>query len=204
MTSSRPAPTKSNLLALRRQLAFALEGFELLDQKRQTLALELVRRAERLQRAEEEADRRLAPARDALRTAVLDSGSAALDRAAVGVAPAHEIALAARRFMGLSLPTVELRLDPPAPAFGVAGTSPAADLARRRFSEALPALAAVAELQTAVLRLGRELRRAQRRCNALTKIVIPACRQAVHDVAGTLEEREREFFVSRRFAGRTR
>jgi V/A-type H+-transporting ATPase subunit D len=203
---SAPAvtPTKSHLLELRRQLAFALEGFELLDQKRQTLALELVRRAELLRQAEEDVARRLAPAEAALREATLDAGTAALDRAALGATPAHEVVLSAQRFMGLPLPLVRVELRPLRPAFGPTGTSPAADLARRGFAEILPALGALAERQTAVLRLSRELRRAQRRCNALTRIVIPQCRRAIHDIAGTLEEREREFFVSRRFAGRTR
>jgi len=68
-------------------------------------------------------------------------------------------------------------------------------LAARRFTEALPVLSELAELQTAVLRLSRELRKTQRRCNSLSKIVIPNCRETIGYVAGTLEERERESFA---------
>lgn len=199
--TSAPAvtPTKSHLLELRRQLAFALEGFELLDQKRQTLALELVRRAQLLAQAEAEAARLLASAQEALREATLDGGTEALERAALGARPAHDVSLSAQRFLGLRLPSASVEAQPLQPAFGLVGTSPAADLARRRFAEVLPALAPLAERQTAVVRLSRELRKTQRRCNALTKIVIPRCQRAIHDIAGTLEEREREFFVNRRF-----
>jgi V/A-type H+/Na+-transporting ATPase subunit D len=204
MTTLKLTPTRSNLLDLRRHLGFALEGFELLDQKRQILALELVRRIERLRRVEQDVAEGLRRAHQALGEASLDSGSAALERAALGVMPGHEVSPSEQRLMGISLPTLEVRQGPPA-FLGLAGTSPAADLAQRRFSEVLPSLGDLAEAQTAVLRIGRELRRAQRRCNALTKIVVPEHRKAIHYVAGALEEREREAFMDRqRRSGRAR
>ena len=66
------------------------------------------------------------------------------------------------------------------------------DLAQRRFAELLPLLAELAELQNAVLRLARELRKTQRRFNALSKIFIPSYRETITYISGTLEERERE------------
>lgn len=198
MTSPRTTPTKSNLLELRRQLAFALEGFELLDQKRQILTLELVSRLERLRQAEQRITEALARAHRALRGATLDSGSEALDRVALGVAVDHQVSLSQERLMGLHLPLVKVRVEPPGVRFGFAGTSPGVDLARLRFAEVVPLLAELAQLQNAVLRLARELRRTQRRCNALTKIFIPECQEAIHYVAGALEERERESFMDRK------
>ncbi len=195
----KATPTRSNLLELRRQLRFALEGFELLDQKRQILALELVRRIERLRQAEREVAQRLALAHEALREASLSSGSAALDRVTLGVPTDHEVRLSEQHLMGLHIPKVNLQAGEAQIRFGFAGTSPGADLARRRFAEVLPLLANLAELQNAVLLLGRELRRAQRRCNALTKILIPEHRRAIHHVAGALEEREREEFMNRKW-----
>ena len=56
----------------------------------------------------------------------------------------------------------------------------------------LPLLAELAELQNAVLRLAREVRKTQRRCNALSKVFIPTYRDTIGYIAGTLEERERE------------
>ena len=46
------SPTKSSLLALRRQLAFAREGYDLLEQKRQILIFELMGRLKRARAAE--------------------------------------------------------------------------------------------------------------------------------------------------------
>jgi V/A-type H+-transporting ATPase subunit D len=196
------APTKSNLLNLRKQLAFALEGFELLDQKRQILTLELMGRLVRLREAERRMTGALGPAHLALREATLDSGSETLDRTALGVPADHEVSLSEERLMGLHLPRVTLRLVPPGARFGFGGTSPNVELAQRRFGEVLPLLAELAELQNAVLHLGRELRKTQRRCNALTKVLIPGCQGAIHYITGALEERERESFMDRKLRSR--
>ena len=64
-----------------------------------------------------------------------------------------------------------------------------------RFIEALALLAELAELENAVMRLARELRKTQRRCNALSKIFMPDYRETIGYIMGALEERERESFV---------
>ena len=60
------------------------------------------------------------------------------------------------------------------------------------YDEVLPLLAELAELENAVIRLARELRKTQRRCNALSKIFIPAHQETITYITGSLEERERE------------
>jgi V/A-type H+-transporting ATPase subunit D len=69
------------------------------------------------------------------------------------------------------------------------------DRAKRYFVEVLPLLAELAELETECLRHGTELRKTQRRCNALSKIFIPDYRETITYIVGALEERERESFV---------
>ena len=186
------APTKSNLLAIKRQLAFAEEGYDLLEQKRQILILELMNRLGRIRAVEQRAAETFQRAFAALREASLDIGTAALDRAALGVRMSRQLKLADQHLMGMKIPRVTLETEPVSVPFGVSGTSANTDVARRRFVEALPLLAELAELENAVLRLARELRKTQRRCNALSRIFIPAYRETVAYIAGTLEERERE------------
>ena len=188
-------PTRTALLALRRQLAFAEEGYSLLDRKRELLLLELAEYRRRAVLSRRGLEERLAAAFSALREAVLDAGSAAVDRAALGARGAAEVTTSWRRLMGLRLPESGASPGPERPAFGPGGTPAAADEARRLFLRALPLLAEAAALDTAVLRLSRELSRTQRRCNALSKRVIPDCRQTISFLAASLEEREREYFV---------
>jgi V/A-type H+-transporting ATPase subunit D len=186
------APTKSNFLSMKRQLAFAEEGYDLLEQKRQILIFEMMSRLARANELERKVAEPLRRARAALHEATLDIGSAALDRAALGAKRDAELKLAGQHLMGLTVPRVTFRADPPGVPFGVSGTSANTDLARRRFVELLPLLAELAELQNAVMKLARELRKTQRRCNALSKIFIPSYRETITYISGTLEERERE------------
>jgi V/A-type H+/Na+-transporting ATPase subunit D len=189
------APTKSNLLALKRQLAFAEEGYDLLEQKRQILVSELMRRLARVRDAQSEAAEVLRLAFDALSEAQLDAGSEAIDRASLGVRMDHEVELSGQHLMGMKIPRVTVRTEPVSVQFGVGGTSANADIAMRRFVEVLPLLAELAELENAVMRLALELRKTQRRCNALSKIFMPNYRETIGYITGALEERERESFV---------
>jgi V/A-type H+-transporting ATPase subunit D len=189
------APTKSNLLALKRQLAFAEEGYDLLEQKRQILIFELMSRLSRARNAEQSAAEALRHAFTALHEAQLEVGSEALDRASLAVRMDHQVDVSDQRLMGMEIPHVTVRLDQVTVQFGVGGTSANTDIAMSRFVEVLPLLAELAELENAVMRLARELRKTQRRCNALSKIFMPDYRETISYITGALEEREREAFV---------
>lgn len=188
-------PTKSNLLALKRRLAFAEEGYDLLDQKRQILIFELMSRLDRARTVERRMTEAMGQAHAALREALLEAGSEGLDQAAFGVRMRHQVDLASQPLMGLRVPRVQAQVEPSGVQFGCGNTSASTDLAMQRFVQALPLLAELAELENSVIRLARELRKTQRRCNALSKIMIPAHQQTIAYIAGSLEERERESFI---------
>lgn len=189
------APTKSNYLSLRQQLAFASEGYDLLEQKRQILTFELMSRVGRAEQLQEQVADAMKGAFGALREALLDIGSQGLDRAIVAISLQHKVELSSQRLMGINLPRTTGQIAPVTAQFGVSGTSANTDTAMRRFVELLPLLVQLAELENAVLNLARELRKTQRRCNALSKILIPNLKETICYIGETLEERDRESFV---------
>ncbi len=189
------APTKSNLLTLQRQLAFAEEGYDLLEQKRQILIFELMSRLDRAREAEQGTREALKKAFAALREALLDAGSEVLDKASIAVKMDHQINITDQHLMGMKIPKITVNTEPVSVQFGIGGTSANTDQAMSRFIEVLPLLAGLAELSNAVIRLARELRKTQRRCNALSKIFMPGYRETIGYIIGALEERERESFV---------
>jgi V/A-type H+/Na+-transporting ATPase subunit D len=195
MAKLNVAPTKSNLLNLERQLDFAQEGYDLLEQKRQILIFELMSRLNRAEEAERRVAEALRQAFEALQEATLDIGSEAIDRVTLGVAMKHDIEMTDDRLMGMGVPKVSVRAERMGVRFGVSGTSSNTDIAMSKFVDVLPLLADLAELENAVMRLARELRRTQRRTNALSKIFIPQYRETIDYITGSLEERERESLI---------
>jgi len=188
-------PTRSQWIELRKNLVFAQEGYELLDQKRTVLTMELLGRLDAVRRTERDLDPLLARAFAALRDTTLDLGSAALERHGRSVVGRPEIKVSARPVMGLLVPVLEITGHKPVPQFGVLDTPARLDDAVKLFEEALVLVARLAELQNLVIRLARELRKTQRRVNALEKIFIPAYRETITYIADSLEERERESTV---------
>jgi V/A-type H+-transporting ATPase subunit D len=130
-----------------------------------------------------------------LREALLDIGSEALDRASLGVRSGQEAEVGSELLMGLHLPHARTQAREPGTPFGITGTSANADRAMLLFVEVLGLLPELAECQTAIIRLARELRRTQRRCNALSKLLIPAHHETITYITSSLEERERESFT---------
>lgn len=188
-------PTKSKLLELSHSLGFAREGYDLLEQKRQILVLELMSRLEASRRAQEEVDRAMAAAFEALREDVLRSGTEALARETLGIRREHNVQVRSRAIMGIALPAIHAEHEPPRPAFGVASGSALSDEVMQRFTAALDAIARLTEVENCVLRLATEVRRTQRRVNALDKIFIPDYTATIQYIEDVLDEREREHLV---------
>jgi V/A-type H+-transporting ATPase subunit D len=191
-------PTRSSALAITRELDFALEGYDLLEQKRQILVLELMQHVEAAKREQAEVDELLAAAHTALREAAARVGSRALGREALAVPVSQAVSVSDYRVMGISVPQVTAEHAEPGPTFGFADGTMKSDEVMATFSRALEAISRLAQTQNAVFRLARELRKTQRRCNALEKIFIPDRRETLDHIEALLEERERESFVIKR------
>jgi len=188
-------PTRSSLLEISRNLEFAREGSDLLEQKRQILVIELMSRIESARRLQQQVDEKMSAAYSALRQAVLRAGSQALASASLAVMLQHKLNLQSRPLMGIRIPVIETEHEKPGLELGVAGTPAMADEVLRKFNDALETIGQLAEVQTVVFRVARELRKTQRRVNALEKIFLPDYEETLEFIVDSLEERERESFI---------
>ena len=87
------APTRSNLIRVKKDLSFAREGHEILDRKREVLTSELVRVAHEAEVVQNEVWALLASAYAALRTARLTLGSDRVEWAALAANKSVEVSL---------------------------------------------------------------------------------------------------------------
>ena len=188
------APTRTNLLKVKDDLGFANEGYELLEQKREILVMELKRFTARAIEAQRKADEELAKAFTALKEAQVASSVSSVSSAARAVNIQPLITLRERRVMGVAIPAATLDLKDNAPYYGPTLTSVWTDEAVARFKNALAAVATLAESRIAVIRLAREIQKTIRRVNALEKIFIPDYRETMKYIQDSLEESDREAF----------
>jgi V/A-type H+-transporting ATPase subunit D len=188
------APTKTNLMRIRRDLGFAREGWELLDQKRKILVVELMGLIDRAVEAQEEVEAKLAEAFGALDQAVLRMGRREVNLIAVGMNIKSDISFSQKRVMGVSLPRVRVKLEDRSPYFAAAESSIWIDEAIKKFREVLELLGNLAEARISLVRLSREVAKTIRRVNALEKIFIPDYEETLKYIEMALEESEREAF----------
>lgn len=186
------APTRSNLIRVKKDLQFAREGYEILDRKREVLTSELVRVAHEADVLQKEVWKILEGAYRALEKAELTLGSDHVEWAALAANKTVDVHLKLRGIMGVAIPVIEARGEPEKMLYSPSGTNAALDEATAAFREVLIKIPQLSMLMTTVWRLAGELRKTQRRVNALQHIFIPAYEETVIFIVSSLEERERE------------
>src|SRR4030042_805020 len=189
------APTKTNLLRLRNDLNFARQGYELLDQKRNILIIELLAMVDQTTDYQGRVENALAKAYQALEEAVLDMGKLKVQYLTGAVNISTDIVIHSRRVMGVSLPVVETEFREHPPYYSPMGTSFWIDSSINFFKEALSLLGRLSELKISVLRLANEVKKTIRKVNALEKIAVPDLQETVSFIESRLEENERDMFI---------
>lgn len=189
------APTKSNLMKCKDELKFAKLGYDLLDQKRNILILELMNLVEKAEVSRKNLDAVFALAYQALEDAVLKIGKLKLFSASAAINISSSIRIQSRKVMGVSLPIVNTDFKESSPYFSFTDTPYHVDEAIVHFKKVLQSLGEFAELKISITRLAKEVKKTIRKVNALEKIVIPDLQESVIHITNRLEEAERENLI---------
>ena len=184
------APTKNNLLALKRQAVMLEEGHSLLERKRELLTRLVYQRIGNYRDLRKRARNAIREAWHWLAIAHMRMGSHALQQAAIGTGTALKVDILPRRALGVEYPAVDAELLPLKPV-GLLGTDVSFDKVRASLAETAVALAQLAEAKIALERLMNEQRKAQKRVNALRYNIIPRYQATIRYIESVLEEEER-------------
>ena len=189
------APTKTSLLKLRNDLKFAQQGYELLDQKRNILIIELLALVDQAADFQARVENMLTKAYKAMEETVFDMGKLKVQYLTGAVHITTDITIRTRRVMGVSLPVIETKFKEHSPYYSPMGTSFWIDSSLYFFKEVLKLLGKLSELKISVLRLANEVKKTIRKVNALEKIAIPDLKETVHYIESRLEENERDMVI---------
>lgn len=184
------APTKSNLLDLKRQLVLLEEGHALLERKRELLTRLVYQRIGRYRQLRTDSHLAIREAWRWQAIVQMRMGSHALQQAALGTDRALQVDIVPRRALGVPYPSVQARRLPLNPV-GLLGTDPSLDKARATLADTAVKLAQFCEVKIVLSRLIREQRKAQKRVNALRYNIVPRYRETLRYIEAALEEEER-------------
>lgn len=185
-------PTRSNLIRVKQDLQFAREGYEILNRKREVLTSELIRVAHDAEELQQKVWKLLATAYLALDKAQLREGREHVEWAALAVSKSVDVQLKYRHIMGVPIPVVDAHNSIRDLLYSPGDTTATLDEASETFIEVLKFIPELSMLTSTVWRLANELRKTQRRVNALQYIFIPQYEETVIFIQSSIEERERE------------
>lgn len=189
------APTRSNLIKLKDELKFAELGYELLDQKRNILVIELLNLVDQAVEYESQVNNSLKAAYQALNDSVMTMGKLKVGNLTGAINIENEIKIKERRVMGVKLPVVDTAYTDNGPYFSPLDTSFLVEEAIEEFKLALKQMGRLAELKVSIMRLALEVKKTIRKVNALEKIAIPDLKESLEFTVSRLEEAERENFI---------
>ncbi|MDY6993862.1 MAG: V-type ATP synthase subunit D [Pseudomonadota bacterium] len=183
-------PTKSTVLALKRQVEFLEQGHALLERKKELLTRLVYERLKQYQKLRQQAKEGLTTAYYWLSLTHMRMGRYAMQQSALGLEPPLEIQILPRSSIGVQYPAVTAERKPLQPV-GLMGTDSSFDETRHHFAEMVVLLARLGEAETALWRLLEEQRKTQKRVNALKYNVIPKYKATIQFINSSLEEEER-------------
>jgi V/A-type H+-transporting ATPase subunit D len=198
MAREQIAPTKSNLIKVKERLNTALEGYDLLEQKREILVMELMQKVEQVKMLEKDLDLKVNTAYPSLKRMLVTVGRERADRLSRDIHYKYELTEKRVLAAGMSLLGLEIKLPEAELKYSPANSFAECDELVLEFFGLLKILTELAAVRTIAWRLAREVRKTQRRVNALEKMVIPTARETRAYIESSLEERDRDaFFTSK-------
>ena len=186
------APTKGNLIAAKNTLRLSRQGYEMLDKKRNILIREMMELIEEAKRVEAEIERTFSVAYKALEGANIIMGVNRVQFLASCAKIEDSVDIDLRSVLGVEIPVVTADSSNGRPAYSFGDTSSALDEAMAKFTEVKGMTVRLTEIENAVYRLAMNIKKTQKRANALQNITIPLYESITKEISNSLEEKERE------------
>ena len=199
-------PTKGNLILAKNSLALARQGYELMDKKRNILIREMMDLIDKASDIQSQIDTTFRTAYAALQKANVRLGIHVVDEISHSVPVENSIRIKTRIIMGTEIPLVESDESPSMPTYAYYGTSQALDEAKAAFDKVKQLTIQLSMIENSAYRLATNIKKTQKRANALKNITIPTYEVLTKSIQEALEEKEREEFtrlkVIKRMQGR--
>lgn len=191
----REFPTKGNLMLAKNSLALARQGFDLMDKKRNVLLKELMALIDEAKDIQEQIDTTFTKAYARLQRANIEHGISKVQELAYTVPIEESIRIQTRSIMGTEIPLVRYDEKQNNLTYSFSSTRESIDMAREAFREVKDLTIKLSMVENSAYRLAGNIKKTQKRANALKNITIPMYTELVRNINNALEEKEREEFT---------
>jgi V/A-type H+-transporting ATPase subunit D len=186
-------PTKIELIKLRRRLSLAERIQKIIKDRLSILTLEFLQIARETVGAKEKLLDNFSELYRALSITVGYHGYLALEKELIASERDLGITAGLRNVAGTRIPTFELKeAEGAIRGYNLVDTSPWLDRAAQLSEKCLEAIVVLAELESSLELLGKEINRTKRIVNALEYLVIPSLQATIKYLNMKFEERDRE------------
>jgi V/A-type H+-transporting ATPase subunit D len=196
-------PTHTNLIRTNKTLNLAKSGLDVLERKRDVLIRESRHFRYDAKKTREAVTLALARAFQSLREANVMIGSETVANIALATSLKVDFVLDHRSIMGVTVPIVRFQKEKDIkPDYGFADTSASLDTAFKLLYNLLDSIAQLAEIEGGLFQIENEIKKTQKRVNALKHVFIPMYSATAKQIELVIEEKEREEFVRAKIAKR--
>lgn len=188
-------PNRMEVMRLRKRLVLCRRGHKLLKQKQDELFRilnELIGKAENLR---EETERKLSHAHRVFSMAKALLGDNIVEDAMTFLQVKTGVEIGQKRIMNLRVPELHANVEGNIHNYGFLETSSDLDRAFSLFSQVIPGIVKLCEVETQLAVISEEIEKTRRRVNALEHILIPDLEDTIRKVIMKLEEFERSSTV---------
>ena len=191
----REFPTKGNLMLAKNSLMLARQGYDLMDKKRNILLKELMGLIDEAKDIQEEIDATFTKAYACLQRANIEHGISKVQELAFTVPIEDSLKMQTRSIMGTEIPHIKYDAKQNDLTYSFSTTRESIDIAREAFREVKDLTIKLSMVENAAYRLATNIKKTQKRANALKNITIPMYSNLVYTISNALEEKEREEFT---------
>lgn len=187
-------PTKGNLIRAKNSLTLAKQGYELMDKKRNILIREIMELIDKATEIQSQIDITYKDAYEKLQEANIRLGINYVQEISHSISVEDSIRIKTRSIMGTEIPLVEAESSSNAPVYAFLSTSESLDQARNAFEKVKQLTIELSMIENSTYRLATNIKKTQKRANALKNITIPFYKELTVSIQNALEEKEREEF----------
>ena len=185
-------PTRMEMSRLKKRLVTAARGHKLMKDKRDETVRRFITFVRRNKELRERVEALMGEAMRSFVVAKATMPGAAIEEALLVPAASAKVEVSSGKVLSTEVPVLTYVPSPSTELpYGVFGTSSELDSAVKKFSELMPLLIELAEVEKTCNLLADEIEKTRRRVNALEYVMIPQLEAAIHSISMKLDENER-------------